>query len=197
MGKKANDEAPRTLKAQMETWLKGRGLDDYVPVDFFGKDHWTTFAYAETVCVDHDGVLEPLRMRCNWRRHRPFAPTESPRSPGDGAKYPTRLKEGIELKGHDDWDCLQDLENAGLIEIVSDAFRKPFGLKGHEVSIGERASLGPFPNLTCKVAMTPLGLKVVIALRDHIAKTSRSAEFVVPADLRREIDDHYEKRDAA
>jgi hypothetical protein len=31
-------------------------------------------------------------------------------------KYPTRLRNDVELSDHDDWDCLDDAEAAGLIE---------------------------------------------------------------------------------
>ncbi len=30
--------------------------------------------------------------------------------------YPTRLKDGSELANHDDWDCISDMEAAGLVE---------------------------------------------------------------------------------
>jgi hypothetical protein len=29
---------------------------DPVPIELWGKDHWTTLAYIETRCVDYDGV---------------------------------------------------------------------------------------------------------------------------------------------
>ena len=70
---------------------------EFVPMEQWGKDHWSTFAYIETLCVDGTGTPDPRRMRTN------------------GRKYPTRLKEGKELSNHNDWDCAKDLEAAGLI----------------------------------------------------------------------------------
>lgn len=104
------------------------------PVEKFGKDHWSTFAYVETCCVDGKegvGQLERQRMRCNPERH-PLLHT----SPGGWRDaYSTRLagffdfadrndpekaiEAGLMLRGHDDWDCLDDLEAAGLIEVQS------------------------------------------------------------------------------
>ena len=69
-----------------------------VTMDQWGKDHWSTFAYAETCTVDHDGFLDMRRMRM------------------DGEKYPTRLK-GEELVGHNDLDCLRDAALLGLLEM--------------------------------------------------------------------------------
>ena len=101
-----------------------------IPVDQFAKDHWSTFAYVESCCVDSRdkmGLLDARRMRCNSERH----PLLSAGICWDD-KYSTRLKgfdssvetdksfaNGTLVKGHDDWDCLDDLENAGLIEIIS------------------------------------------------------------------------------
>ena len=34
-----------------------------ITVDEFGKDHWSLFAYIETRCVDHKGVLDLAHMR--------------------------------------------------------------------------------------------------------------------------------------
>lgn len=71
-----------------------------IPIQDFGIDHWSTFAYIETCCVDYQGRVEPARMR------------------SDGDKYPTRLR-GFEARtGHNDWDCANDLEAAGLLEQI-------------------------------------------------------------------------------
>lgn len=80
-----------------------------IPMARFGKDHWSTFAYLESRCVDHQGVLDARRMRCDPDRHPQFAHS------GVGTKYPTRTKKG-DVKNHDDWDCLDDCEVLGLIK---------------------------------------------------------------------------------
>lgn len=92
-----------------------------VPIEMFGKDHWSTFAYIETRIVDHKGVPVRDHMRTDVDRHPGLlGDTQSMHGigtrPGD-KKYPTRLKGGVDLKDHDDWDCVDDLAKAGLLEI--------------------------------------------------------------------------------
>jgi hypothetical protein len=60
-----------------------------VPMEQWGKDHWSTFAYVECRTVDHSGRLASQHLR------------------QDGDRYPSRLK-SFNLKGHDDLDCLND-----------------------------------------------------------------------------------------
>ena len=85
-----------------------------IAIEAFGQDHWSTFAYLETRCVDHRGRPDKRNMRCDPIRH-----------PGHGhdipvvamnTKCPTRLSVG-ELHNHDDWDCVDDMVAAGLVEI--------------------------------------------------------------------------------
>lgn len=91
-----------------------------IPIERFGKDHWSTFAYAETCWVDEQ-PLDNHRMRCDPDRH-PL--NNNVANQFSDTKYATRLKgEGgtgtEELHDHDDWDCLQDLADAGLLTFVS------------------------------------------------------------------------------
>ena len=88
---------------------------DPVPITDFGRDHWSTFAYVECVCVDGGGVPSLRRMRCNPKTHPQFAHLRT----WDEA-YGTRLKGHLEhfpriLPQHDDWDCINDLVAAGLM----------------------------------------------------------------------------------
>lgn len=78
-------------------------------IEVFGKDHWSTFAYIEVRCTDHGGIPDRRHMRCNGKRHPLLAHVAGPCPP-------TRLKGGITLENHDDWDCADDLAAAGLIE---------------------------------------------------------------------------------
>jgi len=57
-------------------------------------------------------------MRCDPKRHPLLAHADLLGVLHDGGKYPTRLKGGVELQDHDDWDCADDLETAGLIENI-------------------------------------------------------------------------------
>jgi len=77
----------------------------------FGKDHWSTFAYAEICAVDNHGRMDIRRLRVNETK-RPI------RSNGLGwnPEYGTRDKQGnIPDTAHDDIDCLDDLEHIGLL----------------------------------------------------------------------------------
>jgi hypothetical protein len=70
-----------------------------VKVSEWGKDHWSTFGYAYLCAVDYKGKLDPTKMR------------------RDGTKYPTRLR-GREVVGHNDFDCIEDMEAEGLLENI-------------------------------------------------------------------------------
>jgi hypothetical protein len=89
--------------------------DDATPIQLWGQDHWSTFAYLETRIVDHDGVVDNRKMRCAPRLHREFAHFMYEGELADGSKYPTRLKSG-EIENHDDWSCLEDMVVLGLIK---------------------------------------------------------------------------------
>lgn len=30
-----------------------------IPIEKFGKDHWSTFAYVETLAVENNGIIIP------------------------------------------------------------------------------------------------------------------------------------------
>lgn len=98
----------------------------------FGKDHWSLLAYVETLCVDSSkgvGEIDKRRVRANESTHPLHAVNRS--SVGKwNTDWGTRLSgyfldKGVDLKRrideHDDWDCLNDLEEAGLINIISEA----------------------------------------------------------------------------
>jgi hypothetical protein len=121
------------------------------PVTLFGADHWSTFAYVETRAVDHKGLLDHDRMRCHAGRHPVMlhAKRRVSGAPGDGSEYPTRIKASAtpdpdrrygvtEVPDHDDYDCLDDLIAAGLLEAKMPAAdpsgvfvgQRPVGLSG-------------------------------------------------------------------
>jgi hypothetical protein len=100
-----------------------------VPITLFGTDHWSTFAYVETRAVDHKGLLDHDHMRCHARRHPVMLHAKRRISAGsaDGSRYPTRIKASAtpdpdgrygvtEVPDHDDYDCLDDLIAAGLLD---------------------------------------------------------------------------------
>lgn len=105
-----------------------------VPVEKFGKDHWSLLAYVETLCVDGKdglGVIDGRRVRCNPARHPgqetspgPWRDSYSTRLAGffqfdDRADPQLAAEAGLMLLGHDDWDCLEDLEAAGLVSVIT------------------------------------------------------------------------------
>jgi hypothetical protein len=105
-----------------------------VPIADWGKDHWSMLAYIETLCVDSRlkgvGEIDKRRVRANGDRHPLHAvnaadcgawnPDWGTRLAGYwdtlGRTVPTR-----KIAAHDDWDCLDDMEKAGLVEVISEA----------------------------------------------------------------------------
>lgn len=96
---------------------KKRADQPEATLENFGKDHWSTFAYINT--LGFEGKPDLRRMRCNRKRHPLLAfYTGVPEIDRGEYRYPTRLKGGGLLHDHDDWDCVDDLERAGLVENV-------------------------------------------------------------------------------
>lgn len=88
------------------------------PIERFGKDHWSLLAYIETCCVDHAGRIDYRRIRVNPNTHPMLAIGQfSPRK--WEPTYSTILNDSTLIYGHDDVDCLDDLEKAGMITIDS------------------------------------------------------------------------------
>lgn len=89
----------------------GGEIMNVIPIENWGRDHWSTFAYAETLTVDHKGIIIPdkMKMRTNHETHFFM------NNPTDGVEYPTILKNGDVVQGHDDWDCLDDAVKNGLL----------------------------------------------------------------------------------
>ena len=107
------------------------------PVEKFGKDHWSLMAYVEHCCVNgRDGIgeIDRRRVRCNPNTNHMLAGVysndtqwrlnHSTRLFGffdfDGRSEPEKaIAAGLQLRDHDDWDCLDDLEAAGYVEVLS------------------------------------------------------------------------------
>lgn len=98
-----------------------------IPFSEWGKDHWSLLAYIETCCENlsrQTGELDKRRLRCNHNTH----PLLNVNNLGWSESYGTRLKDfwsddkegtGV-LPEHDDWDCLDDLEAEGLVDVISE-----------------------------------------------------------------------------
>jgi len=96
-----------------------------VPFGQMGRDHWTVLTYIETLCVDRAGVPDVLRFRCHPKTHPVYFDFQMQQM--GASKHivfePPRgstLRDGTELAGHDDLDCTEDLQVAGLIEVSKD-----------------------------------------------------------------------------
>ena len=97
-----------------------------VPVEDWGKDHWSLLAYVYLMAVDQR-PLDHQRMRCNAETHPLLYQLRC--EPRWEASYGTRLRgyfgavgahnPSRRLPQHDDWDCLDDLEAAGYVEVLS------------------------------------------------------------------------------
>lgn len=130
-----------------------------LPMSRFGKDHWSTFAYIETRIVDYKGLPDPQHLRVDCTRHPGIKGSTLMGTKIDGAKFPTRLRLLPDQKGrleeipdHDDIDCLDDLEEAGLLKNIGSGINMLF-------------------------VLTSLGTKVASQLRAHKGKGGNFCEF--------------------
>jgi hypothetical protein len=98
-----------------------------IPPEEFGRDHHSTLLYIETRCVDSDGAPKREQMRCHPDRH-PHYQTRMQVLMGWKDEYQTRLANGAREPNHDDWDCLEDLEAAGLLISVGTGFNPQYKL---------------------------------------------------------------------
>lgn len=91
--------------------------DSPVIPERWGRDHFSTFAYLGSVVHDNarGGSPDPRRMRC--RPGNPLMHPQNARVSGD-KEYPTRLRGGVLLRDHDDYDCADDIVAAGLLEDI-------------------------------------------------------------------------------
>ena len=112
-----------------------------VPMHLFGKDHWSTLGYLECHAIDNKGVIDHNHMRGMY---------------GNDVGYPTRLASGVTLPNHSDFDCMEDLESAGLLQNKGSGINPLIKMtaKGSLVCAAIRAHKadgGSFGNFTFKV----------------------------------------------
>lgn len=134
--------------------------DDRVPMERWGKDHWSTLAYLECRIVDNRGRIAHDHMRCHMRRH-PAMHAAKRRAiafgNADGSQYPTKLRDG-ELADHDDYDCIDDMIAAGLVTVTMPPAPAQTLVTGLvETELMTRATY----------ALTPLGQAIAGQLRAH------------------------------
>lgn len=156
-----------TLRGTLELTESG-----HVPPQYFGKDHWSLLGYIGSRQKSHPAngkkdvaALDKQHLRCNPHRHPLHAINEIRGGGGWRDRYGTRLRgywrkdkpgetnEEWRIQEHDDWDCLNDLEAAGLITVWSEA--------------------------NAFVQINPgLGLRVYLQLHEHKTKGGNFADFV-------------------
>lgn len=98
-----------------------------IPSKLFGKDHWSLLAYVGCRVVDNRGTLNKDHMRTHPERHLAGMCGKHPCSqthkwnPEHGTRlagyFDDRKNPALFLEEHDDWDCLEDLEDAGMLKI--------------------------------------------------------------------------------
>lgn len=132
-----------------------------INIEEWGMDHWSLLAYIEYRAVNYKGVLDKMHLRIrnpmvanstNYPMPRPeWNPAWGTRLRGylrlDGTK-----NEDLILHDHDDLDCIEDMEAAGLVE-----------------------NLGTGLNPACK--LTAKGLRFAAALSKHKQEGSTFAQF--------------------
>jgi hypothetical protein len=99
-------------------------------MDHWGQDHWSMFAYMATVMFEYGGFqcgFDP-KMRQNRRNFRimmdqyPY-PKRNGKSNAKGMvmdeRSKSRLTDAEASATHDDWHCVQDMANAGLLNVTA------------------------------------------------------------------------------
>lgn len=89
----------------------------------WSKDHWSCLLFLETVIVDHRGVFSDrlrMSMRTNPETHPAYGYWlhDHPRWQaewGTRVFYSDVATTMVRSDQHDDWDCLEDMEAAGLL----------------------------------------------------------------------------------
>lgn len=136
-----------------------------ISIDRFSKDHWSLLAYVEHECINGQkgiGKLNRSKLRGNHNKHPLLAVNDLWKD-----SYSTRLSgffeypfnndlekscaTGFQILGHDDWDCLDDFFDNGLIDIIS--------------------------SVNCFVKLTDKGIDCCSHLNDHKAKGGYFSNF--------------------
>lgn len=128
-------------------------MDELIPLSNWGKDHWSTLAYIETVMIDRGvfPVAGDPRMRSNRRNYRIMPTDFGVCMPIDQGSV---LSDGTIVKGHDDWCCIQDFAAEGLLN-----------KKEEEIDLG------------AKLKLSDLGISLTHKLREHKLKGGTFATF--------------------
>jgi len=102
------------------------GLVTNIPIEKWGRDHWSLVAYLDCRCADNNGTINGAHLRHHPKRPARIGSDMAGRATSRNWKpeYDTRIAgfydpsktEPRQLADHDDIDCLEDIEKAGIIE---------------------------------------------------------------------------------
>jgi hypothetical protein len=144
-------------------------MNEIIDILQFGKDHWSLLGYIDSLCVEGVegiGQINKYKMRCNKNTHPILNVNGFDWNIGFGTRlagyFESKFKgdpekaevAGIFLSQHDDYDCLYDLADNGLIEIDYQS-----GL------------------INGFVTLTKFGNTVAFQLREHKANGGQYAHF--------------------
>ena len=146
------------LRPQPKTADENNG-EPGIEMSRWGKDHWSVFAYIESLCVDYpDGIARPdrRRMQTNPARHPGLVGVMTVGTVLDATEYGIRLAGGKELPGayYDEWDCIDDLEWYGLVRSMGTGINPEYRmtekgmcmaaqLRTHKANGGQYANFTP------------------------------------------------------
>ena len=139
-----------------------------VPMENWGKEHWSLVGYLDCRCTDNGGTVNGAHLRHNPAKRAAVVGSDMGRlsamCAGVGWKpeYGTKLAKFFnvpkeerhfhQLPDHDDIDCLEDLEAAGVIKNIG-------------------SGLNPL------IRFTKFGHAVANRLRNHKREGGNFAEF--------------------
>lgn len=97
---------------------------DIIPMNKWGRDHWSTLAFVATVMADRGQFVMTgdARMRSNRKN---FQAMPSTNGIVMRKEHGSRLSDGSSVEDHDDWCCIQDFAAEGLLTV-------------EEIDVGER-----------------------------------------------------------
>ncbi len=129
-----------------------------IDMSSFGRDHWSVFAYIATRILDYKGVPDRQHLRCDPKLHPGLVNVTPFGNVLDGGNHPTRLKDNVVLADHDDYSCIDDLEENGLLiiggtginpvyQFTTDGYEMWARLYRHKAEGGTFANFAPPPPL--------------------------------------------------
>ncbi len=105
-----------------ECYQEKANIVEKIDITRFGKDHWDLLTHIEYRIMNHKGVLSLTHLRIKHPALQQNRLGENLWKPEYGTKLHGYWNEDgsvnpkLKILDHDDYDCLDDLENAGLIK---------------------------------------------------------------------------------